>query len=377
MDGVSFAAIVVLLALLIVGQIGVWVVLVQVVQQQGRILVRLDGLQQHVDATANLLPVIPASAPSPALEVGAPIGDFQVPDLTGRLVGPETWRGMRTLLVHWSTSCGFCDLIAPDLARFDADLLAHNVRLVLVSHGDAESNRRLAEEFGLTCPILLQSDVQPITAFRQFGTPVAYLLDEHGSVAEPLVSGADAVLDLVRRLASPPQPTSHRSLPGERPLSQSRIERNGLKAGSLAPAFNLPDIHNEIVTLESYRGRRVLLAFTDPHCGPCDALAPELSRLARIGPERGLEVVIIGRGDRDENRRKAEEFQFTCRVALQKRWEVSRAYGIFATPVGYLIDEHGVIIRDVAMGSDAIVALAQEGLSTVSDKEWASGRAVR
>jgi peroxiredoxin len=377
MDGLSFAAIVVLLAVLVIGQIGVWVVLVQVVQQQGRILVQLDGVQQHVQSAANLLPVIQAPAPPPGLEVGAPIGTFQLPDLTGRLTGPDAWRGMRTLLVHWSTSCGFCDLIAPDLARFDADLLAQKVCLVLVSHGDAESNRRLAEEFGLKCPILLQSDAQPIAAFRQLGTPVAYLLDENGSVAEALVSGADPVLELVRRLATPRQASQRRGLPGERPLTESRIERNGLKAGSLAPAFSLTDIYDRTVTLESYRGRRVLLAFTDPHCGPCDAVAPELARLGRIGPERGLEVVIIGRGEPEENRLKAEEFQFTCAVALQKRWEVSRAYGIFATPVGYLIDEHGVIVHDVAMGSDAIVALAQEGLSRLSEREWASGRAVR
>jgi hypothetical protein len=43
---------------------------------------------------------------------------------------------------------------------------------------------------------------------------------------------------------------------------------------------------------------------------------------------------------------------------LQKLWQVSRLYEMFYTPMGYLIDEHGVIARDVAVGPDAILALA-------------------
>jgi hypothetical protein len=88
-------------------------------------------------------------------------------------------------------------------------------------------------------------------------------------------------------------------------------------------------------------------------------------------------VIIVGRGDAEENRRKAEKYELGCPVALQKRWEISKAYGIFATPVGYLIDERGVIVRDVAMGSDAIVALANEGLTVLSHEEAASERAIR
>jgi hypothetical protein len=43
---------------------------------------------------------------------------------------------------------------------------------------------------------------------------------------------------------------------------------------------------------------------------------------------------------------------------LQRQWEVSRDYAMFATPVGYLIGPSGVIEQDVAIGAEAIVALA-------------------
>ena len=63
-----------------------------------------------------------------------------------------------------------------------------------------------------------------------------------------------------------------------RPLSESRIVRDGLKAGTPAPGFSLPDIHGGTVSLNQFRGRKVLLVFSDPQCGPCDVLATKLAR---------------------------------------------------------------------------------------------------
>jgi hypothetical protein len=39
-------------------------------------------------------------------------------------------------------------------------------------------------------------------AFAGLGTPVAYLVDEHGIVAEPVALGATDVVNLARRVAS-------------------------------------------------------------------------------------------------------------------------------------------------------------------------------
>ena len=48
---------------------------------------------------------------------------------------------------------------------------------------------------------------------------------------------------------------------------------------------------------------------------------------------------------------------------LQPGWRLSKEYGIFATPVAFLIDEEGVIERDVVRGPNEILALAREALS--------------
>src|SRR2546427_1858453 len=148
-----------------------------------------------------------------------------------------------------------------------------------------------------------------------------------------------------------------------RPVSESRIVRDGLKAGTPAPGFSLPDIHGGTVSLNQFRGRKVLLVFSDPQCGPCDVLAPKLARFHRKHGNNGLSVVMVGRGDREENRKKAMQHGIAFPVVLQEKWKLSREYGIFATPTGFLIGQDGVIVRNVATGPDEVMALAREGIA--------------
>jgi hypothetical protein len=69
----------------------------------------------------------------------------------------------------------------------------------------------------------------------------------------------------------------------------------------------------------------------------------------------------VGRGDVDENRRKADAFGFEFPVVLQERWNLSKQYGIFAVPVAFLINEEGVIEGGVARGVDEILAMSPLG----------------
>ncbi len=111
---------------------------------------------------------------------------------------------------------------------------------------------------------------------------------------------------------------------------------------------------------------KVLLVFRDPNCGPCDAVAPELVRIHEAHRGNGLSVVLVGRGDPDENRAKAGKFGFPFPVVLQKKWELSKQYGIFATPVAFLVDEAGVIAQPVGQGAAGIVALVPELETAIS-----------
>src|SRR5947208_1748036 len=88
-----------------------------------------------------------------------------------------------------------------------------------------------------------------------------------------------------------------------RSLAKSKIKRDGLKAGTPAPGFRLPRLDGRgELSLSDFRGRRVLLVFSSPNCGPCNALAPELEKFHREIPE--LEVLMISKGEPKENRTK-------------------------------------------------------------------------
>jgi len=345
---------------------------------------------------------------------------FTFPDLAGRAVALEELRGRRLLLVHWNFECGFCDSIAPQLARWQGAFAKQNTQLLLLATGEVQANLEGAAEHGLKCPVLLMKGREDAGPFQQEGTPVAYLLDEQGRVAAPVARGAERVLALALELAGPqpeaaeagpstlersgPPPAGTRqphrlSLPRflvkhdiglgdvikrftsalgikacvgcerraavlNRWLMLSGIGGSGLKAGTPAPVFQLPDLQGRMVSLQEYRGRRVLLFFSDPQCGPCDELAPQLVRLHRERAHDGLGVIVVGRGSPEENRRKAEQHGMEFPVLLQdKKWKVSKEYDMLATPAAFLIAEDGVIAKEPAVGRNAILALVRNGRS--------------
>jgi peroxiredoxin len=138
-------------------------------------------------------------------------------------------------------------------------------------------------------------------------------------------------------------------------LAASRINRNGLKAGTPAPSFRLPLLDGGELALEEYRGRRLLLIFSDPECDPCQELAPQLEEFHRHSTD--TQVLVISRRDPEINRRKVKALGLTFPVVLQRHWQTSLLYGMFATPIAYLIDEQGIIVHDVAVGTEGIQTL--------------------
>jgi peroxiredoxin len=419
------------LLLLILILVSLWIGFYALVKQQGRILLRLDQLEQNGKLAANGRE--DATEEPEGLPLSTDFPAFQLPDLTGRMVALADFRGRRVLLVQWNFQCGFCESIAPELARLETGFKKRNIQLLLLAYGDAASNRQGAAEYGLNCPILLLGKEETLGPFMNQGTPVAYLLDEESRVAAPFASGADRVLFLAEEAAnmetrsadlsfrsaarlgdweraseaqseirnpkskiarSVPRPHRVR-LPGFRVESEiglgdvikrvtsavgiktcvgcerraaalnrwmvfARGGRGGLKAGMRAPLFHLPDLQGGMVPLEAYRGRRVLLVFTDPQCGPCDELAPHLVQLHQEHANNGLALIVVGRGDPEENRHKAKLHGFQFPVVLQEKWKLSKQYGTLATPVAFLIGEDGVIAKDVAVGKDAIVSVARD-----------------
>jgi peroxiredoxin len=142
---------------------------------------------------------------------------------------------------------------------------------------------------------------------------------------------------------------------GNQPLSASRINRTGLSRGTTAPSFKLPLSEGGQISLDAYQGKRLLLVFSDPKCGPCREMMPELVTLHKRTPD--IEILVISRGNIDVVKAELAEHPVTFPVAVQKGWEISRRYAMFATPIAYLVDESGKLASDAAVGPEPILIL--------------------
>ena len=210
----------------------------------------------------------------------------RLPDLDGNRQALADFRGRPLLLLFFNPRCGFCTQIAGDLATLATEDDGRPLPLI-VSTGDAAENRQLAEAHAIRAPFLLQTGMEVAAQYLANGTPMGYLIDAQGQIASELAIGGPALLELARRpvptAGSPgPQPVNgngHAPLGGKRSPEDSKLNRSGLPAGTPAPNFRLPLLHGGELSLDDYRGRRVLLVFSDPQCGPCDPLSRSSSSL--------------------------------------------------------------------------------------------------
>jgi peroxiredoxin len=360
----------------------------QLLRQNGRLLLRVEELENRLDELESGEPDAPSSLP-----LGSPAPEFSLPDLTsGQTQSLADFRGQSVLLIFFNPACGFCRELVPKLA------VVNSLPVLIVSTGEAEANRQLFSEHPFTATALLQKEMEVASAYKGNGTPSGYLISPEGNISSGLAMGADALLGIANESRSSRGNEAHltdsqpstinghgqgssavtpASTNGDgadrlnrftnRSVVRSKIKRDGLKAGTPAPDFRLPRLDGRgELSLSELRGRRVLLVFSSPDCGPCNELAPKLERSYRSdagGGGRGgegakkLEIIMISKGEPKENRAKVKEHGLTFRIVLQQQWEISRRYAMFATPIAYLIDEHGIIVHDVAVGADAILEL--------------------
>ena len=133
----------------------------------------------------------------------------------------------------------------------------------------------------------------------------------------------------------------------------------GLPLDSPAPVFSLAGLDGATVTLDSLWATPtpVLLFFSEPGCGACETILPEVGTWQREHAER-LVVAPISRGKVEVNRAKGKAHGVRD-LLLQKDREVAQAYGAASTPSAVLVRD-GRIASPLAVGPDAIRVLVKD-----------------
>ena len=127
--------------------------------------------------------------------------------------------------------------------------------------------------------------------------------------------------------------------------------------GEPVPGVALGDLEGHRVDLRDLvgGGGHTLLFFSDPLCGACDRLLPEIGRRQR-DPAADPHVVMLSPGDPELNRIKAAEHGIGP-VLLHEGFDLPRSLGIAGMPGAVLVDGDGRIASDPAVGAEGVSAL--------------------
>lgn len=316
-------SLVVLLAIAFVVQTVLGVtVLVHLLRQNGRMLLRMEALEAKLGI---------AQAPEP-LNTGLPVGTaapaFSLKDLKGRTTTLARLQesGRPLLLVFSEPDCAACEALLPEAAQWQktyGDVL----QFVLVSRDSVAANLEKINALDIA-QVLLQKDREVADAYGVVGTPSAVLVRD-GQIASPLAAGAEAIRELVKQAIVPPP----------------------LKRGERVPSMPLRALDGGTTDLATLTGRRTLLLFWNPSCGYCQSLLDDVRAWERTAD--APRMVVVSAGSPKANR----EQEFRSPVLLDPKFSVSERFGVPGTPAAVLVDADGRVASEPGVGAPAVLAL--------------------
>ena len=316
--------------------------IVNLLRQNGRLLVRLEALEAQMVSKEPQPTPAPARTPVLGLPVGTVAPTFSLPQLGGKEVTLDGLRGAGkpVLLLFTDPDCGPCEVLLPQVAAWQREH-AKRLSIVIASRGAKEKHQALQREHGVT-NILLQKDREVSLQYEAYGTPSAVLIRPDGTIGSPLAGGVDAITSLVASSTRSPQP------------AQVAPPRKVVQKGDVAPAFSLKDLDGNEVRSKDFRGKSSLLLFWSPGCGFCQRMLGQLKEWEANPPLGAPQLILISSGSVEANR--AMGLQST--ILLEPAFSTGYAFGAGGTPSAILIDAKGKIASEVAVGASGVLALA-------------------
>jgi peroxiredoxin len=309
--------------------------IVNLMRQQGRLLLRLDALEAAGPAHRHHL-----GQPEPGLAAGSVAPEFGLSRLNGETMTLKALRSEKrpVLLVFSDPACGPCSALMPEIAGWQ-DRHADAVTIAILSSGDRAANESKASEAGVR-RVLLDTDSRIATEYQYVGTPSAVLVDPGGRIASPIAAGVDAISALVARTVTAAQPQSPPAL--ARP--------SYVHIGRPAPEFVLADTTGRSVALRDLNGTRVLLLFWNPGCGFCAQMLDDLRAWETSALPEAPQLVVISTGTATENK----EMGLRAPVLADPSNTLAPTFGVNGTPMAVMIDTEGRVASEPAAGADTL-----------------------
>lgn len=117
------------------------------------------------------------------LQVGDMAPDFELTTLDGETIKLSEFRGQRVMLNFWAAWCPPCRAEMPDMQKFHEN---KDVVILAVNLVETESSKENVEnfiaDFGITFPVLLDTDTKVGNLYRIQPIPTSYMIDSSGRI---------------------------------------------------------------------------------------------------------------------------------------------------------------------------------------------------
>lgn len=380
-----FQWVILVLAIVIVAALAAiaWL-LVHLLGQNGRLLVRLDRIESALEDADIVLSdeddedEEDEDEEEEGLPYGAPAPAFSLSGLYGETMTLDALRAAEkpVMLIFSDPNCGPCNAMMGDVGKWQREH-ADKLNVAVISRGSLDENRNKKKQHNLTT-VLMQKDNEVADAYMTYGTPTAVLVRPDGTIGSAAAGGADEIRTLVKqavegrvpvpapRRVEPrpaPAPIPLRPAPAAAPQPQAQAPRGIASIGRDAPIVELNDLDGKPVTLADFAGHPTAVLFWNPGCGFCQRMTDDLKAWEANPPADAPKLLVVSTGEADRNR----EMGFQSPVVLDGGFNTGRAFGASGTPSAVLVGADGKIASGLAVGGPTVLSLLRNEAHHLTD----------
>src|SRR5215207_2561187 len=359
---------------------GVSWLLVHLLGQNGRLLVRIDRIESALEDADIEIPdeeeddEEDEEEEDEGLPFGAPAPAFSLSGLYGETMTLDALRATEkpVLLLFTDPTCGPCNAMMGDVGKWQRDL-AEKLTIAVITRGSLEDNRKKPKQNILT-HVFMQNYHEVATAYQTYGTPTAVLVRPDGTIGSAAAGGAQEIRTLVEQAAAGKVPTRRprlaalpRPTQGQRPTANAQAPRGIASIGKDAPIVELNNLNGETVKLADFAGHPTAVLFWNPGCGFCQRMLDDLKTWESDKPEGAPNLLVVSTGEVEGNR----ELGLSSPVILDSGFTVGRAFGASGTPSAVLVGADGEIASGLAVGGPTVISLLRNEAPTLLDPSTA------